>query len=199
MKRPVITFDEPTHSYTVNGIAVPSVTTVISGVLGTGYDGVPDAEYYMGRGKAVHACAALVAQGVEFEHDHAISGFVLAVRKFFADFKPQPIAVETPVGSARYRYAGTFDLLAKIDRRHVLIDWKSSLEEKRCILQLAGYAIAQQETLGECCSHGMGVWLRNDGTYKTTGIKPLAVECGKFLNVLSVYGIMRDMGVLRTV
>lgn len=194
---PTVTFNEADHIYTVNGLPVPSVTTVISGVIGNGYEGIPNADYYMGRGRAVHACAAMIAQRIEFDHAPEITGYVAAIRKFFADFRPDVVHVEKAVGSAIYRYAGTLDLAARIGRHNVIIDWKASLDEKRCFFQLGGYSQALMESGGGAFNHGMGVWLRDDGTYKATAVKSLLVERGKFLNLRAAYGIMADIGVLK--
>ena len=72
-------FNEAAHQYTLNGHDVPSVTQVLGDVL----PGWRADDWYLERGRAVHACAAMIARGEEFDHDSVIAGQVAACRRFF--------------------------------------------------------------------------------------------------------------------
>jgi len=182
------TFDPATHRYTIDARPVPSVTQMLQVVLpGSIWQA---GEWYLDRGQAVHACAAMIARGAVFRHDPAIDGQVRACRKFFREIKPDVIAIEQQVYSAAYMYAGTFDLMATIDKRVVLVDWKSALSPVAEI-QLGGYVLACHAPRPR---FGMVVALGEDGNYKTGGIVKLERRCNEFMAVRSVYGIMERLG-----
>jgi hypothetical protein len=181
----VNTFDAATHSYYIDGRKVPSVTQVLNDLI----PGFKAGEWYLNRGQAVHACAALIAQGVEFEHDPAIDGQVRAVRRFFAEVKPTVIAVERQVYSARYQYAGTLDLLATIGGKVMVVDYKAS-ESAALPYQLAAYSIAEITD-----RHGCGVIINEDGSYKMTKVYDLRLYQQGFLALLTAYNIRRGAGI----
>jgi hypothetical protein len=75
--------------------------------------------------------------------DHA-AGYLASFDQFLADHQPQFLAAEQTVYSCRYGYAGTFDLLATLPGRGVvLVDVKTGnrIYPEVC-LQLAAYAAA---------------------------------------------------------
>ena len=181
-------FDAETHTYTLDGVEIPCVTDVLNDLI----PGYKAGQWYLDRGTAVHACAALIAQGVEFEHDPAIDGQVLALRRFFREMNPTVIAVEKPMVSAMYRFAGTCDLIIEYGgSRHLkkaILDWKASLS-KAVPYQLGAYGILAD------VDYGCAVEIRADGTYQMTKVIPLRLYKTKFLNLLSAYNIRRECGV----
>ena len=179
------TFEAATHSYTIDGRKVPSVTQVLNDLI----PGFKAGEWYLNRGQAVHACAALIAQGVAFDHDPAIDGQVRAMRRFFAEVKPTVIAVEKQVYSARYQYAGTLDLLADINGKRLVIDFKAS-ESAALPYQLAAYSIAESTY-----PKGCGVIINEDGSYKMTKVFDLRLFQQGFLALLTAYNIRRQAGI----
>ena len=182
------TFEAATHTYAIDGRTVPSVTQVLNDLI----PGFKAGEWYLNRGQAVHACAALIAQGVAFDHDPAIDGQVRAVRRFFAEVKPTVIAVERQIYSERYQYAGTLDLLADINGKWLVIDYKAS-ESAALPYQLAAYSIAlppHRQT-----RHGCGVIITEDGSYKMTKFYDLRLYQQGFLALLTAYNIRRKAGI----
>lgn len=182
-------FNSEKHEYRINGRVVPSVTQLIEAVLERQF--AVDA-WYLERGTAVHACAALIARGKDFACDERIKGYVAAVRKFFRDLKPLVIGEEMIVGSELYQYAGTLDLLAMINGVRVVVDYKNSLDTERTKLQLAGYAVALPSRIP--ANAGMGIELHEDGTYRSTGVVDLKLAKQEFLAMRTVYGIRERMG-----
>jgi hypothetical protein len=182
------TFSPETHTYTIDGRKVPSVTQVLNDLI----PGFKAGEWYLNRGQAVHACAALIAQGVAFDHDPAIDGQVRAVRRFFAEVKPTVIAVEKQVYSARYQYAGTLDLLADINGKRLVIDFKAS-ESAALPYQLAAYSTAF--LLEQPTRYGCGVIINEDGSYKMTRVFDLRLYQQGFLALLTAYNIRRGAGI----
>jgi hypothetical protein len=135
----VCTFDETDHIYRIDGVPVPSVTQIIRAAM----PGWEAGEWYLGRGRAVHAHAALIALGVGFEApDPRIAGQVAACRRFFREVRPTVVAVEQQVYHVSLRYGGTFDLHCEIGGMPVLVDYKASRDTERTRIQLGGYALA---------------------------------------------------------
>ena len=189
------TFDPVTHEYTIAGRPVPSVTQIIDEVLQVTYYGATDR--HLDRGTAVHACAALIAQGKAFEHDPQIAGQVAACRKFFAEVKLVVESVEQQIYSVKNQYAGTYDAVVSMPSlpTPALLDWKASIIGT-LPLQLAGYSIAYGETWGRQLRWGIGVELHQDGTYKCSEVYDLKRYVNKFLALRSVYSIKQDLGLL---
>ena len=180
------TFDATTHTYTIDGKVVPSVTQVLSDLI----PGWQASEWYLQRGTAVHACAAMIARGVEFDHDPAIDGQVSACKRFFAEVKPIVFEVERQVYCERYCFAGTFDLACCSENRVCLIDWKASFGASMPY-QLAAYSIAYECMGANPIRYGYGVRLNDDGTYQMSCVYDLRNYRNGFLALLSAYKIRR--------
>ena len=189
-----LVFDAVEHSYTIDGRKVPSVTRIIKAVLGSGYEGLPNAEYLMERGRVNHACYALIARGIEFDHDPISELYIAACRKFLKETRPEVIAVEMPVHSYRLQYAGTLDLLARFDGKVILIDWKGSANN-RIGYQLAAYAIALEECEGIKVAGGIGVEITGDGSYSTTPVMDLKQERREWPALVTTYGVRRKLNI----
>lgn len=189
---PACTFDPESHRYTINGRVVPSVTQVLGDLL----PGWRASEFYLGRGQAVHQCAALVARGVAFEHDPRIAGQVEAVRRFVREVQPDIIDVEQQVYSIPYQYGGTLDLLYRLNRpashRLCIADYKHSLTPST-IYQCAAYALAAQTRYGEI-HEGLGVELHEDGTYRLEPYELTPRIKREWLHLLGAYNIRVRLG-----
>ena len=183
-------FDAATHTYTINGRPVPSVTRVLGDLL----PAWKADSWYMERGHAVHACAAMIARGIDFDTPAGIEGQVAALRAFIAAFKPTVRHVEHMVYSTTFRYAGTLDLASD---EGILFDYKGSMDEERARLQLAGYAVALSEMGDRRKWNGIAVELHDDGTYKIGGMWRLDNWRGEWLAVRAVYGIKERMGQIK--
>jgi hypothetical protein len=183
-------FDPEKHEYRINGKRVPGVTQVLGDLI----PGYRASDWYLQRGRAVHACAAMVAKGIAFEHDPRIAGQVAAVRKFFREIKPTVIFVERQVYSTKYLYGGTLDLDCEIDGRPMITDYKASLTEAT-VYQCAGYAQALRET-GRNINHGVGIELHADGTYKMSEVWDLKWPTQEWLALLTTFRIRERLGCL---
>ena len=179
------TFDESTHTYRIDGRKVPSVTQVLGDLI----PGWKASEWYLNRGQAVHACAAMIARGIEFEHDPQIDGQVRACRKFFAEVKPVVHNVETAMYSEKYQYAGTYDLFGELDGRLIVFDWKASISPA-LPYQLAAYALESNVV-----NYGCGVVLKETGEYSMTEIYDLRRYKQGWLSLLGAYNIRRKCGI----
>ncbi len=179
-------FDPATHTYRIGGRLVPSVTQVLGDLI----PGWRASDWYLQRGRAVHACAALLARGVPFESDPQIAGQVEALRKFFAEVNPRVIWAEKQVYSELYQYAGTLDLFCDIGAKtNVVLDYKSALTGTVPI-QCAAYALA----LPGDPRWGLGVEIRDDGTYRMSEVYDLRRYKAEWLALLTTYNIRRRLG-----
>ena len=176
----------------MNGL--PRVTDVLRAVFGPGFQA---GDWYMQRGKAVHACCALLAKGIAFKNDERISGQVEACIKFLDAYRPDGMTeqdwilyVEKREEHKVFRYSGQPDLIVQDAlRRKTVVDYKASLGNIEYLkLQLGGYA----ELFN--CNWGMGVELHEDGTFKATELLDLRIPRRDFLSVLRVYRLMELMG-----
>lgn len=191
-------FDPDGHRYFIHDREVPSVTGIINEVLQIKYFGAT--EWHMERGRAIHRCAELIANGKDFDCDEQITGQVAAIREFFRLHKPSIRAVEQQVYSERYMYGGTFDLLCVMNlpvQGHLtLCDYKSSLSGTEP-LQLAGYALAiDPKQYGGTPTHGLAIELCDSGIPKIAGPYELKKYVNKFLALRSVYSIKEEMGII---
>jgi len=190
------TFDPEAHVYRINGCVVPGVTSAIGDVVG----GFRADEYYLTRGRANHACYAMLAEGRLGAYGPVCAGFVRAWRAWAADCCPQPVVglIERQLYSLRYRYAGTLDLVAWLTlrdgkpARRMVIDYKGTIDPRN-EYQLAAYALALEE-IGQPCNLGLAVELREDGTYKLSKVYDLKRARAGWLAILSAHNIRREIG-----
>ena len=180
------TFDPVAHRYEMDGRRVPSVTQIMADVFGVPFKA---SEWYLERGTAVHACAAMVGRGEQFENDPRIDGQVEACRKFYREIQPEIAEVETVHASDQYRFAGTPDLVGTIQKHgKIIVDFKSSVN---CLvhIQLAGYGLLTN------VNKGVGVQLNADGTYKMTEVYNLGRWKSRFLAAVTVFNTRRELGI----
>lgn len=139
----------------------------------------------------MHQCAEYIAQGIEFDYDERLEGRVQAIKKFFAECQPEIIQSETMVFNKTFMYAGTFDLLAKFQKKVCLFDYKSTLEPVRTGLQLGGYAMALNSEIN--VNIGYGVEIRDNGTYRLSDPIKLSDETRRFLALRTAYSIKEQL------
>lgn len=175
----MLTFDEATHTYTLDGIRLPSVTEVTRFCA---YDYKSDrpwlAEAAARRGTAVHEACALIDYGEEPEETPEIAGYLKAYRRFLADYKPEWKLIEHPIGSILLGYAGTLDRFGTIDGAPAILDIKTGqLHDAALSAQLTAYAeLRQAETFllpPEPALYALK--LSNDGTYILKRVEPRLV------------------------
>ena len=188
---PEISFDEPTHTYTVNGVRFPSVTEVVS-VLRPESGARDDVlEYKRQIGKAVHKAIELMEAGTldTDSLDPAIVPFVEAFRKFKAETGFTVLHSEMIVYSKKLRVAGTLDLTGMRGGKPQveLLDLKAvwTMGDETAI-QTVGYAICYEELTGVKIDRRGGLQLLRDGTYRYFGY-PDRNDRNVFLAALTIH------------
>lgn len=181
-KRNAFHFDEHTHTYYLGAEPLPSVTQVLSDLIPSWKAG----EWYLQRGRAVHACAALIVEGKDFESDPRIAGYIQACREWYRVCQPTECRTEVRLFHPLHRYAGTADLFCKLGGKKCVIDWKSTITGA-VPYQLAAYAFI------EGVRWGAAVRLGEDGHYSMSFMWDLSRYTQGWLGLLTAYRIRRDM------
>lgn len=166
----MIQFDEATHTYTVDGVEVPSVTTVCRFLS---YDQKSDkpwlAKEAADRGTRIHAaCAAMDWLNDPVAYDPDIAGYLLAYRRFLDDYRPDWEGIEYTVGNAAFGLAGTIDRFGHLyDGRSCILDIKTGakLHDAPLRAQLSGYKRLLVQDRHFWPDHLYALQLSRDGTY----------------------------------
>jgi hypothetical protein len=145
-----IAFDEEKHEYLVAGKKYLSVTGIIKAAgLSVDFSKIPEEalEYARVRGKEVHLATHLDDADDLGECDPVIVPYVEGWRRFKQDFNVKILESEMPVFSAKYRYCGTLDRIAEVNKTLAIIDIKTSatVELKSVSCQLYAYRQAYCE------------------------------------------------------
>ena len=161
-KMPGVIFSEKEHTYHLDGIAYPSVTTVLSA------EGFIDARFYddwsRERGQFGHKATALhdLNQLDEDALDPVLVPYLDAWKRFRSDTGFLPSSVEVPLVSTRYHFAGTPDRVGTFgDTSCIIIDLKLGKPEPWAAIQTAAYRLLIDSPYKRAALHLMG-----DGRYR---------------------------------
>jgi hypothetical protein len=180
----MLNFDPATHTYTLNGDALPSVTTILQAGGLIDFTGInPDVlQRAADFGKCVHQATALDDMGDLDEQslDPAIKPYLEAWRSFRGVDDPIKFdCIEQALFHPTYQFAGTPDRISG----DVIIDIKTgSIVPPWTGLQLAAYAILADLPT----ARRIAVQLKADGTYQIHKYKDRK-DRGTFLSCLNVY------------
>ena len=169
-------FDEATHTYTLDGVVIPSVTEICAPITYGKYPPVGVVQQAAARGTRVHElCALYDMDALPDEIEAELVGYVKAWAAFCRDYKPVWAHIELPLYGeidTGLPFAGTLDRIGKIDGRTQVVDIKTtaSLDQPAKVAlcaQTCGYEwlvdLNDIATLSGC---GMGVQLFEDGKYR---------------------------------
>lgn len=193
---PELKFDEGRHIYCLNGIIIPSVTTVMRPLSEAHYSGINEAvlNRAAGRGNAVHNAIDNLVRFDILDISPEFSGYLTAFQAWMRDYEVKPLATETRTYHKLLRYAGTADMGCEERGINTLVDFKTTsvVAPMLCGVQLEAYKRAQ-ESHGVKYDQEIIVQLKNDGTYKRHTQFPPRVECWKvFGSLLNVYGFSQN-------
>ena len=179
-------FEASTHTYTLDGKEIPSVTEICAPLTAGKYPpaGVVDAA--AARGTRVHELCALYdmdALPEQFEGD--LLPYLQAWASFCRDYRPQWEYIEHCMSGELDGdpLAGTADRIGVIDGRRVVVDIKTaqSLDRPAKVAlgcQLAGYAILARCNGMDLFDPGLGVQLLKNGSYRVYEEKKLGEKYG---------------------
>ena len=162
-------FDEATHTYSINGILLPSVTTLMKPLSNAYYNGIDSEKLHIAadRGTAIHNAIDNYNRFGIIDLPSELAGYFQAYKAWEQDYKPEIYTTEYRLYHKYLRYSGTADMICSIKGEDTLIDFKSSVtvSDRLTAVQLAAYANA-------LLSHKIKVTkakivqLRSDGEYK---------------------------------
>lgn len=161
-------FDEAEHRYYLkNGSGereIPGVTRIIASHV----KGWQAGEWYLARGKAVHAAVKLALEDkLDWSTvDPRCEGRVRAILNFIDNTKLRAVAIEKPMASQLHQFAGTVDFIGEdTDNGLTACDWKSSFEPSATI-QLGLYSVLWAETNYRPVNRGVIVECGDKGEYR---------------------------------
>lgn len=155
----------------------PSVTEILEAV-GLGYTNfLPKdrRDYYLKRGRALHAAIELDAAGKldEASVHPDIAGRLRAYREFVVQTQHEMLHSEVELIHSRWGFCGHIDRIGMSRRRRQMIDWKSSVDEGAVALQLAGYDILWRDKYpDQPIDDFIALKLNEDGTFKAYSVDP---------------------------
>jgi hypothetical protein len=188
-------FDEPSHTYTLNGRRVPSVTQVLDPLQML--DGIPWDVLEAARvfGNHVHTACHLYNLGVlDWDSlDPVLLPYIRAYTKFLTDTGFIVVTSEERVASVKCLYAGTLDLRGLLPigkkRYRCIADIKSTAALPRTVgPQTAAYEAAFTEGSGEKNDRRYCLHLKPD-EYKFVHLKdgPAVQDFTMFVSALNVW------------
>lgn len=167
----MISFAPGPHEYLDDGIIIPSVTQILKKA------GVIDDRWYDAesreRGSAVHELCERYAEGYRIDgvaRPLDSLEYVNAFAAWYEDRKPYAMMTECTIGGMvnGRRYAGRFDMLAIIDGKRWLIDYKTGGSAKWHAAQIAAYSMGRISGDGDTINPDRCaiLYLRADGKYR---------------------------------
>lgn len=192
---PELNFEEEGHIYRLNGLVIPSVTTLMKPLSDDFYKAVDQAvlERAARKGTAVHRAAENYAKyGIE-DIASAYAGYFDGFRRWWDASKPIPLATEAKVYHRILRYAGTSDLLCMIDGRVTMVDYKTSaqMNEMLCRIQMEGYDMAF-ESHGVKIEERLILHLRRNGSFTATAFPKNTESRNVFSALLTIRNYMNQ-------
>lgn len=188
-------FCESTHTYTVNGYKVPSVSEIMKPLSAAHYGSI-DADTLSkaaNRGTKVHeAVENYLLFGVE-DISKELRGYFDGFKKWIDDFKPEPIGTECRIYHKTLNYAGTADLPCYIGNVPTLVDFKTTATIAKVLtrVQLEAYKNAFNSH-GVTFERKLIIQSKKDGTYRTEEHPITDAESWKvFTELLDVYRFIK--------
>jgi len=157
-------FDEATHTYTVKGTVVSSVTQILKE---RGYiQGAHYTEDSRRRGKAIHLATELYDKNnLDYIHP-SIKGYLESYKLFRSDYAFTPTHIELLMYHPTLGYAGTADRIGMVNGNLAILEIKTGLSRARWhLLQTAAYYTLALLS-GIYVTTRYGLYLQENGKYK---------------------------------
>lgn len=166
---PHVEFIEATHTYLVDKVEYPSVSTVLNVMVDLSRVPRDKLEYKRMIGRATHRCIELYEAG-ELDVESVDPQIVPYLEGWIRLKSAKPfrvLAAEKIVYSMKYRVAGRLDILAELDSDIWLLDAKCTYEmAPSTALQTAGYTLCVNEMGEYKVTKRAGVQLKPDGSFE---------------------------------
>lgn len=171
MRRDIF-FDPDSHIYLVDGVEVPSVTTILGLITDSEYKKVNPSvlDTAAKRGSVVHEyCQLYDCDALPDEDVYGIMGYIKAYADFVRDYRCVWEQIEAPVYSSM-GFAGTLDRAGLVEGKQAIVDIKTIANPTKMskfvvCMQTTAYAIARAETFGTPTYKRYAVYLKANGEY----------------------------------
>lgn len=177
-----LTFDEPTHTYSVDGRILPGITTILRSVgIIRDNPAMPSGGDYLARGSVVHSYIERAFRGYSDVVDARTAGMVAAALRAVAELGLTDVEPEALVAGP-LEYATRIDLVATRGARRVVVNWKTPTVLPWYPIQSAGEALC-------LAGHGVlrySVHLSPAGTYRVIQHSD-PCDCDVFRAACAVY------------
>lgn len=189
---PILTFNEGDHTYDLDGMNVPGVTSVLDPYSGLEFMREHRAELLQRAGEFgnhVHqACHLLNLEELDWDSlDPTLVPYVRAWEDFLEDTGAIVVKSEHKVYSVRHKFAGTLDVIVDWKQRLRMIDLKTTASIPKTVgPQTAAYKEAHAEMTGQYISDRYCLLLKPDGRYKSKKLDNPA-DWTIFQSALNVY------------
>ena len=142
-------FFDQGHRYELDGVEVPSVSTILRFLTREIYSEVRQADLDRAaeRGSRVHKALELLDKLGEVDADAETEPYIRAYIKFRQEHACDWTGIEKPVVNEQLRYAGTADRIGTVDGQPTIIDFKcqSSIHKPLVKAQLNGYLLCMDK------------------------------------------------------
>ena len=161
----MIQFTKDDHRYYMDGIPLPSVSSILRQIFGNKYEGIPEHILERARifGTEVHELVELYNEtDIERFTDDPLKNHCLSEWIRLKTENGIEVIASEQIVHFNDLYGGTFDGLGKIGDALVLLDYKVTykLDKEHLLLQLNLYRMAYEWMTGAKISKLYGVWLR---------------------------------------
>jgi len=168
IESPKVEFDPGTHTYSMGGRIIPSVTQIIkaAGLYPSNTWGSPED---MLRGTNAHTAIQYHIEGNLDEDalDPLLKPYLDGYKKFVAESNFLAQHSETLVFSDTYSFAGTIDIIGELNGESFVIDIKTGGPDPAYRIQTAAYKLASGSNMAVSGVTGRAcLYLAKDGTYK---------------------------------
>ncbi len=190
---PTLQFDAASHTYTVDGQSLPSITTVIEacGLVDYSMLSQEDLAFYQDRGTALHNATWYSDEGDlnAGTMDPEVKPRLQAWLKFRRDLPFQTLMIEKRMYDPIYGFAGTPDRVVEFpDGRRGVIELKTGAIQKAAALQTAAQVKLVREK-NETTLRRLAVHLKADGEYscREFHVRDYPADLSIFLCCLNLY------------
>ncbi|WP_434033677.1 PD-(D/E)XK nuclease family protein [Cupriavidus sp. a3] len=161
-------FDEASHTYTVDGERIPSVTQILAPLNDLSFIKPDVLAYKRQLGTAVHKATELYDQGEldESTVPEVVQPYLDAWIRLRTELPFEILGMEERVYHPSHRYAGTYDRLVLLDGKRCVWDLKTGGMFPSYGPQTAAYKNAVEKVSGKRVEGRYTVELRDDGTYR---------------------------------
>lgn len=216
-RKPEIIFDEAEHIYLVDGVEVPSVTTILQPLANRAYSSVNPSvlEYARNRGAAVHEALEMYDLGGELEVTPETEGYIRAYLEWSQIYRPKWTGVEQIVYHETFPrdvdkpmlkdgndvdYIGTLDRIGYLNGTELaVVDIKTSNPSKEALVSVCCQTAAYAEAVFDYDKPSRyGLFLKADGTYRFLDCKEYEKKyrfsgTSVFYNLLTAHKMITEL------